>query len=420
MNRPTDNKGWNPPPRRAAAREDLNAPATQIVADRDAYLGQGRHDVGRRVADDQVELFVSGDAAASLQREFEQHTPEFLALHDLGTSASLRLLAALASGSGARVQKLMVRRQGHGVALAVLQFVEVPLADGTLVRLYSTDLNADAATRQSLARVLLGWSRLGVLLVGDLPGHALANAVTPLRDAIVRGPWPNHELLMVPLGSSTALATAGQQLAGGTQVSVHITPQAAKPKQIWNFVGGTWNRLHGRASGERRLETDIARAVPKPPVPWSEANTEPMDLRPLQDKLAPPPIASIAPQRPMPAAGGTRWQPYVDRCAAIKGTVAACVFDTHSMQPLASSGGPPAADRLAQQGAALLAAMADAARSLGLGPGRAEAAVSTSGHHLLLRPVPGHPGVALHLVLLASTGNLTLARMQLERIEAPQ
>jgi hypothetical protein len=45
--------------------------------------------------------------------------------------------------------------------------------------------------------------------------------------------------------------------------------------------------------------------------------------------------------------------------------------------------------------------------------------LSTSGHHLIVRPVPGHPGVAVHLVLLASAGNLTLARMQLERVEAP-
>ena len=34
-------------------------------------------------------------------------------------------------------------------------------------------------------------------------------------------------------------------------------------------------------------------------------------------------------------------------------------------------------------------------------------------------PVPGHPGVALHLVLQAHGTNLTLARMQLERIAAP-
>ena len=46
--------------------------------------------------------------------------------------------------------------------------------------------------------------------------------------------------------------------------------------------------------------------------------------------------------------------------------------------------------------------------------------ISANSHHLLLRPVPGYPGVALHLVLLASTSNLTLARMQLERVEPPR
>jgi hypothetical protein len=61
----------------------------------------------------------------------------------VGTSASLRLLASMANPAGARVQRLSVRRQGHGVALAVLQFVEVPLADGTPVRVYSTDISTD-------------------------------------------------------------------------------------------------------------------------------------------------------------------------------------------------------------------------------------------------------------------------------------
>ena len=41
-------------------------------------------------------------------------------------------------------------------------------------------------------------------------------------------------------------------------------------------------------------------------------------------------------------------------------------------------------------GAALLSAMNDASRALGLGPARPEASITTTGHHLLLRPVPGH------------------------------
>lgn len=123
---------------------------------------------------------------------------------------------------------------------------------------------------------------------------------------------------------------------------------------------------------------------------------------------------------PMPVPGATSWQTYVDRCALIKGTISCCVFDTHSMQPMAFTGGPPSAERLAQQGAVLLSTMNDASRALGLGPARAEASISTTNHHLLLRPVAGHPGVALHLVLQATGSNLTLARMQLERVEPPR
>jgi hypothetical protein len=89
------------------------------------------------------------------------------------------------------------------------------------------------------------------------------------------------------------------------------------------------------------------------------------------------------------------------------------------MKSLAHAGGTPGPERLAQQGAALLSSMNDASRALGLGATRAEATITTTSHHLLLRPIPGHPGVAVHMVLLTSASNLTLAKMQLERIEPP-
>jgi hypothetical protein len=431
MTQGRENPPWHEAPPRAVNRDELLDPRTQFVADREAYLGQGRHDIGRRISDDQVELFIAGDLAQSLQQEFTQHTPDFIALHDVGTSASLRLLASLAGAASARVQRLSVRRQGHGVALAVLQFVEVPLADGTPVRVYSTDVNADGAARAQLARVLLAFSRLGVLMVGELPPHALTAQLAPLHEALTRGPWPNRELLMVPLGSGTALAAQGAQLARQSQVAVQVTPHAAQPKDVWMFVGGAWNRRQEKPDGSRALPTELTRAVPKPRVPTPEAETQPMGLQPMQGAApsAPtpppsplPPVAAprTTPPTPMPVPGATRWQAYAERCAVIKGAVACCVFDTHSVLPLAHSGGPPSPERLAQQGAALLNAMNDASRALGLGPARSEASVSTQAHHLLLRPVPGHPGVAVHLVIQASTGNLTLARMQLERIEPPR
>ena len=445
MNRVRDENHW-PDTARVQSRKDLLAPRTQIVNDRDAYLGQGRHDVGRRISDDQVELFVTTDAATALQQEFTLHSPDFIALHDMGMSASLRLLSSLASAAHARVQRLSVRRQGHGVALAVVQFVEVPLADGTPVRVYSTDINGDGTARAQMARVLLAFSRLGVLMVGELPPQTLTAQLAPLHEALLRGPWPNRDLLMVPLGSGLALAAQGAQLARQTPVAVHVTPHAAAPKHVWTFVSGAWNRLHGTPEGKRALPTELSRAVPKPRVPRTEATTEPMPLErsglataaatqppgpapvtPMVPMVSMVPTVSMTPMAPtvasitpMPLPGATSWQTYVDRCALIKGAVGCCVFDIHTLHVMASAGGPPTADRLAQQGAALLAAMNDASRALGLGPARAEASISTTSHHLLLRPVPNHPGVALHLVLQASASNLTLARMQLERVEAPR
>lgn len=400
---------------RRPSRDELGAPATQIVGDRETYLGQATGDVGRRISEDQVELFVSNDAALSLQQEFQRLGPEFIALHDLGMAASLRLLSSMAGPAGARVQRLSIRRQGQGVALAVIPFVEVSLADNSPVRVYSTDVQADGPTRIQLARVLLGFSRLGVLMVGEVPPQALTAMLNPLHEAMQTGSWPNRDLLLVPLGSSIGLAAPSAQLGHQTPVAVHVTPHAAKPKHVWTFIGGAWNRLHGMPGGERALPTELSRAVPKPRVPTTEATTEPMPLE----------APSVAPSRaaagvtPMPVPGSSGWQVYAQRCALIKGVQACCVFDMHSMAVMASSGDAPAPDRLARQGAALLATMLDASRALGLGPTQPEASISTAHHHLLLRPVPGHPGVALHLVLQAHGGNLTLARMQLERIAAP-
>jgi hypothetical protein len=409
-------KPAEPRPERTFARraEDLIAPQTQIVADRDTYLGQNRNDVGRRISDDQFELFISSDVASALRQEFTLHAPEFVALHDVGTSASLRLLSSMAGAARSKVQQLAVRRQGQGVALAVLQFVEVPLADGTPVRVYATDINADSATRTQVARVLLAHSRLGVLLVGELPPHVLNSQLEPLTEALEQGPWPNRDLLMVPLGSGTALAARAKALAGYSPVQVHVAPHANKPRQVWNFIGGAWNRLHSSPSGAHALPTELALAVPPQAIPPSEAATQPMELRPL-----PASVPSTTRTRPMPQAGATPWQAYADQCALIPGSLSCCIFDRHSMKALAHAGAAPPADRLAQQGSLLLVTMENSARALGLGDTEQEASISTSAYHLLLRPVPGHPGVAVHLVLSASTTKLVLARMQLERIAPP-
>lgn len=404
-------------------RAPLDAPPTQVVADRETYLGQGRHDVGRRIAQDQVELFVSSDVASALQGEFQQHASEFIALHDVGTRATLRLLSNLASASAAPVQKLTVRRQGHGLALAVLRFVDVVLSDDSHVRVYATDIEADSPTRQRLAQLLLSCSRLGVLMVGELPPHAMTSALKPLHDALARGPWPNRELLVVPVGASTALAAQAAWLAGRSGVEIRVTPSASKARSAWAYVAGAWNRSNGQGPGARAMQTVLDLAVRPPPPPLAEAPTERMGLDPLVTRPSPT-LPSALPRRvAAPAAlmseAVNAWQPFADRCSGIQGLVACCIFDVDTRRTLAQSGWADHAARMAQQGATLLAQMQVAARVLAVESAPAEAVISTGTHHLLLRHISGHAGVAVHLVLRADQTTPSQARADLNRIAPP-
>lgn len=415
MPKPEQDLPWPPPAYQRAPRADLVAPATQIVRDREDYLGQGSRDIGRRIADDQVELFVGGEAAPALQQQLERLAPQYIALHDVGTSATLHLLNALAGAAGAPVQRLSIRRQGQGVALAVLQFVEVPTGDGNHVRIYSTDVNADGAQRQQLAMVLLARSRLSVLMLGEVPATALGNALAPVREAMTRVNWTNRDMLVLPLGSAAALAAQAGQALAGNGLNVRVTPQASRPNDAWSFISGAWNRQPVPAAQATALNTDLARAVPRPAVPLPEAPTEPMPLS--RSGPASTPAAHHHPAPPPSAA--QRWSDYAHRCAAIKGVVSCCVFDLRSQLALAHAGGQPGGEKLAIQGGLLIDAIANAAESLALGHAPPEAAISIGQQHLLLHPVPGHPGIVVHLVLQASANNLTLARMQLERVLVP-
>ena len=42
-------------------------------------------------------------------------------------------------------------------------------------------------------------------MIGELPPHALGSSLQPLRDAIAAGPWPNRQMLLVPLAPAATL-----------------------------------------------------------------------------------------------------------------------------------------------------------------------------------------------------------------------
>ena len=390
--------------------------ATQIQQYGDDERTAAKGDIGRQTGADTHELFVSCDPAQALQQQFEHLHPDFITVHDIATASSRKLLVGIAAASSRNVQKLVIRRQGYGTPLATIEFVELPTPDGSTLRMYSTEAEADTAARQGLARMLLAFSRLGVMMVGDLPSHAVAAALQPLHDFMVSGPWPNRHLLLLPLASASALVTQGAELARGTGVNVRTTPQVTRPADAWGFINGAWSRLRGDA----------------PPASTAAASTTPVTpVTPARRPAAPPaqrPAAAAAlPMRPMPptqAEASRNANPagslerYVQHLSELAGMVSCCIFDVATGREVLHAGSSPNAADLASHGSALINAMSATSRTLGFGHALPEAAITLGSHHLLLRGVPRHPGLALHAVLDKSHANLTLARLQVLRMDS--
>jgi hypothetical protein len=128
--------------------------------------------------------------------------------------------------------------------------------------------------------------------------------------------------------------------------------------------------------------------------------------------------------RPMPSLAANAPEPtnvlerYVLRLAALAGMVSCCVFDAASGREIAHAGANPSAEDLGTHGAGLLAVMGTTSRALGFGHALPEAAITLGSHHLLLRAVPRHPGLALHAVLDKTHANLALARLQIARMDS--
>ena len=132
--------------------------ATQLMKDKDDYLAAARKTVGRQVGLSEWELFVACEPADAMQQQFEALAPEFIVLHDIGVQSSRRMLMGLAAAMNAPVHQLHIRRQGVGMAMAKLEFIELPLGQGGdtsgPLRLYTTETDADTTQRRRLAHAV--------------------------------------------------------------------------------------------------------------------------------------------------------------------------------------------------------------------------------------------------------------------------
>lgn len=443
-----DDDGWE------ATRAQVS-PATQILHD-EADDPTTRRDIGRSVGNGEYELFVSCSPAEALLQQFDVLRPEFIALHDLGCSVSRRLLTGVAHASQRKLQKLSIRRQGYGVPLATLQFLEWDSPGAGTIRLYSTEVDADTASRHAIALALLAHSRLGVVIVGDLPSHALATALEPVHTAMRHQPWTNRDLLMLPLTSPAVLSAQAGRIAQGSGVAVRTTPKVGRPAEAWSYVSGAWNLLREQLGPVGRglptlpaVQQPAAAAQPAPASPASPPAAA-APVAPVRPVPAPPPVApspglgpTVAqaepvvvpefgkfpprlPMQPMPRLpkDGPR-EPsldelladYIGRLLKLNGMLAVCVFDRKTAAVRAHGGHGFPAETLAAQAQMLMQASIALGRGLTMPLAVPETAVTLAAHHIVLHPLPRHVELMLAAVLDKGAANLTLARLQIQRLD---
>ncbi len=108
---------------------------------------------------------------------------------------------------------------------------------------------------------------------------------------------------------------------------------------------------------------------------------------------------------------------YVGRVSKLNGMLACGVFDTTSSRSAAHVGQAFSAEAFATQTRALIDAMVRSGQALGLPGYDPELALTLDSHHLVVRPLPQHAQLVLYALFDKNTANLTLARLQIQRLD---
>lgn len=378
--------------------ESDTQPPTQWQRNEDDYL-DGRSDIGRAVGNHTRELFVACEPGEALQQQFEHLRPSYIAVHDLACLASRHLLHAVAAAAGQPVQRLVIRRQGFGTTLAVLDYVDCPSEDQGHVRLYATDADeADTAVRHSLSRVLLCRAALAVVMVGDIPVHALSEQLQPLRQAVFSSDWECRHLVFMPLvaGPVAALTTLARALGAGTGIHTQVGSVATRPADAWSLLSAAWNQQQAEL-GQPGMVTRLPQAAPGHDA-----------LRPM-----PPTPARQTPPRAQDAL-----QRLVEEVAQQPGVQACCLFDLASSKVRAFAGQVQSATDLARRGTLLLTAANTSRKHLGLPEPAEELLVKGGEFSLGLRRLHALPGLVLHVVYRPAQANWAQLRPRIMAMDA--
>ncbi len=231
----------------------------------------------------------------------------------------------------------------------------------------------------------------------------------PLRDAHRQGPWPNRELLMLPLAGASVARRPGRAPGRGTGVQgAHDARRSRarpRPGPICAAPGTSCAQQlarpgHPRARNPRvrlarrsRAGRGAAASATAGSLPSASA------ARAARRRCRCSRCRRCGTAAAATAALTRCWPP---TCASAASSRAWSAAASSSSQRSARSPTParaPGPAALAAQGATLMASMAEAAHALNLGEAAPDAAITLGSHHLLLRAVPARRGLALHAVL---------------------
>lgn len=397
--------------------------ATQMM--REAGEADASADIGRAVGNGVRELFVTTDAAEALKQQFMHLAVEYVAVHDVAINTSRKLLGGVAAASGRSVQRLLIRRQGYGTTLASIDFVDCPRESGQgFVRLFSTDADADSATRQSLARVLLAHSTMAVVMVGDLPSHAQQEQIAPLRQQFLAGGWLCQYLQFMPLFALPTLAGHVEQLVAGTGIQASVTAQVKRPADAWDYLSVAWNQLQGelhpdgnaarvaRLTGGGAAAAPVARPAAMPGGTVNIGMPTAVPANPVAAAAVLGPAAAVAP--PAAHEGLLRLAQGIGGLAGVAG---ACVFEVSTSKVMAQVG-PQAANEMARRGTTLLASSDAARRLLSIAGASDEVIVMGGGIGLAVRRLSARPDLAVHVVFTPSQSDWPALRPQVMALDA--
>ncbi|MFO1275474.1 hypothetical protein [Sphaerotilus uruguayifluvii] len=376
---------------------------TQIQRSVRDYLDEPA-DIGRPVGNNTRELFVSCEPAEALQQQFEFLRPSYIVLHDIASRGARRMLHAVAAAAGRPVERLNIRRQSYGTTLAAIDHVDCPARHGHRVRIYSTDIDADSPKRSALARVLLSQAALAVVLVGDLPQHAIGDALQPLREMLFHPGWQCRHLQLMPLSNGSHAAMNGliQALGLGSGLDCRLAAPVTRPAEAWAMVSARWNEI------EHLRRPDGQGALLAPFAPAGGEAMQPM----------PPTSGTAGGERAPLAAQSTPMERFALELHALNGVQAACVFDIATSRVIAHAGAAARGADLARRGSLLLAAGNSTRRQLQI-PGQADEVLVMGGTDALgVRTLVSQPGLAMHLVYRPTQTSWMQLRPRLMALDA--